>query len=59
MRAYGFQYRFNGRNYATDILAKSEEDAVARIRAMAGASLIAAFVVVSSEESGERPVSCD
>jgi hypothetical protein len=44
---YGFQYRFRGRNYATDLAAADPEEAIARIRAMAKSELRGAFVPIA------------
>lgn len=50
---YGFNYRFDGKNYATDIVASSADEAVARLRAMADSVLIGPLVEASAPKSAE------
>lgn len=46
LKCYLFNYRFDGRNYAFDIMAESKEEAEARVRAIgANAALIGEDVV--------------
>lgn len=46
--AYGFTYRCRGREFATHIEAASAEEAIAKIRAMAGAELVGKLVPAES-----------
>jgi hypothetical protein len=41
---YGFQYKFEGRNYAIDLAATSSDEAKKRLRAVAKAKLIGPLV---------------
>lgn len=53
---YGFNYRFNNKNYATDVMADSPEEAVGKIRAMAAAILVGRFVKCPSSGEPSEPL---
>jgi hypothetical protein len=47
--SYGFCYEFNGRKYAFDVQADSQEEAEAKIRAIGDARFVTSLQVVGPE----------